>query len=185
MENSKPHRVAATLADLHIIAEVVGTVTSLWIDLIVAACVIVYHYALADRVRFVSPGEMVAGHTREGDVKVWRNPYGMSRWILFLTYFLATSDSFDFHYPIADAVLSVVFVVVLVLIGKGYAWALAIPAANIVLQATLAILRQPRSLPLTTILTNTQPQNTLIIALICVAVARRYGRAAGAQATTP
>ncbi len=50
--------------------------------------ILIYHLAVAGRVRFCTPGETMAGCCVEAEGKIWRSLFVQSRWFLFLSLFL-------------------------------------------------------------------------------------------------
>ncbi len=105
MRESKAHGFVAWLFDFYIANFAIGAVAALTLaatdgtgDLRMALVIlglsllasVVYHVGASARLRWLSPGERIAGRFVATDGKVWRNPYRRTRWPLFAIMLVVT-----------------------------------------------------------------------------------------------
>lgn len=154
MENtpnmSKPHGIFAGFCDFCLLTTVLNGVfmlvsffagrifnlssyyiTNIFLLLVVIGSVIAYHSRIADRVVWLTPGELIAGRDRLDNQKAWKNPYGTNRWGLFLITILSLiaagslfqGGGFTMVHSLSDLVgrFLVLFAVISgsIMIGKG------------------------------------------------------------------
>ena len=154
MRESRPHGFAAWLFDLYIASYFVGGAVALllallgergsgaWALLYLAVVLLgttIYHRAISRRVTLLSPGERVAGRYYDAGrgEKVWRNPYKVSRFPLFVFMLMIaalagnTWDSIPRGESLVASVVLVRMAVLailaasLVLVGRGKVWGMA------------------------------------------------------------
>ena len=153
MRPAKNHRVVAAIMDIFVIGSImqaVGTIlialTSLaesmmlWVPLILYfAAIIIFHAAIARRVRFCTPGETMTGCKVDAVGKSWWTIYTKPRWFLFVTLLillLGPANAFDRmqdanRYPLPQVAGKTIFVCVSLLaiyriaLGR-FGWAVAL-----------------------------------------------------------
>jgi len=98
MKPSSPHPILAFFVDLSLVGSVWSVMNDLLpatesrvtaaieiaaVFLLVLVLPVVYHWQWASRVSILTPGEFTAGVFRRDGYKVWLNPYGGSRRLLY------------------------------------------------------------------------------------------------------
>ena len=141
MNHSAPHPVLAWCLDVWLLASIVRAAANvvdsdLWsVSGVLFALVVptVYHVAWSASARFLSLGERVFGRALVEDRKVWLNPYGTSRTLLFgcAAYGLFVQFSVSPRHEIAgsfelpvELLLLGIAAGSLIVLGRGHAWAL-------------------------------------------------------------
>lgn len=113
VHRSPPHPFVAGIADFYLIGMAGGAVLALgtsvsqtpfpligvpFFVLLEIALTVIYHLHLKKKTLWLSPGEVLAGCVVHHGEKVWTNPYGVNRWVLFpvlLFTLVLISNSWD------------------------------------------------------------------------------------------
>ena len=197
MKDAAPHSFAAWCLDVWLISSVMRPVAgSLPADgpaavVIGSACPLVlilvlalHHAGWSKTARFLTFGEAVLGRVFIDARKIWRNPYGTSRGLLYgcLAYglfvrFTVLSDGSGGTSP--DLLVSIVLIVIatvsMILLGRGHAWALAGVVAHRALERTASMppLEIDSIGSLTWFLLGVHGE-TIFFAVVCAAIVHHY-----------
>jgi len=169
MRASKPHSFVAWLFDWYIVTFYVGGLMAGYLAVtgttgtelaaygilgFVLVSTTAYYMGLVKRLNFISPGERIAGCFRDGNTKVWRNPYALSRWPLFacmLTAAVVAGNTWGGigvgePYHVSGVLYYLLILTILtcsfLLVGRGMVWGMA-GVAMYMAYAIVEALREP------------------------------------------
>lgn len=165
IEEAAPHSIFSAIVDLYLAEMYIGATASLalyfikidflgefllFLGIILLIVIIIYHSIYAEKISWLSPGEIIGGKSKLNSQKVWINPYGINRTGLFIICILsllsfrntgAISGSLTSLTEIAVFYLITILITYsIILIGKGKLTGIAIIDVMLLLAFGISIL---------------------------------------------